>query len=74
MFPTMQQYGLDKLSKEEKIALVEEIWDSIEDQSNAMPLTQAQREELERRIAHLEAHPESTMTWEEVKKRVRAKR
>lgn len=73
MFPKMQQYGIDKLSNEEKIALIEEVWDSIEEHTNVMPLTQAQREELDRRIAHLDAHPESVLTWEELKRRVRAK-
>ena len=74
MFPKMQQYGIDKLSDDEKIALVEEIWDSIDEPAKAIPLTDAQCAELERRLADYEANPDQIVyTWEEVKGFVRAK-
>lgn len=44
-----------KLSVEERLQLVEEIWDSIAAAQEAVPLAQAQIEELERRKADLEA-------------------
>lgn len=48
-----------KLSVEERLQLVEEIWDSIASTQEAMPLTQAQAEELDRRMADLEAKPDA---------------
>jgi putative addiction module component (TIGR02574 family) len=74
MFPMMQQYGIDKLSDEEKLGLVEEIWESMEEPVKGIPLTETQKQELDRRVAHYEAHPESALTWDELKQRVRAKR
>ena len=74
MFPKMQQYGIDKLSDEEKLGLVEEIWESMEEPVKGMSLTEAQKQELDRRVAHYEAQPESALTWDELKQRVRAKR
>ena len=50
--------GLKDLPIEERIRLVEELWDSIAaDQSN-LPLTPEQREELDRRLDAFEADKE----------------
>jgi len=70
----MQKYGLDKLSNEEKIELVGEIWDSISNHDELFELTEEQKQELDRRVAESEAHPESGMTWEEVRDRLRKRR
>lgn len=73
MFPKMKQYGLDKLCDDEKIALVEEIWDSIDEPAKAIPLTDAQCAELECRLADFEANPDQMVyTRGEVKTYVRA--
>ena len=56
-----------KLSVEERIELVEAIWDSIAASNAAPPLTQAQKVELDRRLADHEANPEDVVLWEEVK-------
>ncbi|HWN42379.1 MAG TPA: addiction module protein [Thermoanaerobaculia bacterium] len=45
-----------KLSVEERLQLVEEIWDSTAATQEAVPLTQAQIEELDRRKADLEVN------------------
>jgi putative addiction module component (TIGR02574 family) len=45
------------LSVVERIELVADIWDSISETSEP-PVTQAQRDELRRRIAYYDAHPE----------------
>lgn len=46
---------------EERLRLVEDIWDSIAEEANAtpdvLPLTDAQCAELDRRIADADAHP-----------------
>lgn len=41
---------LRKLTLEERIQLVEELWDSIADDQNLLPLTPEQRAELDRRL------------------------
>jgi putative addiction module component (TIGR02574 family) len=70
MSPTLTNFGIDRLSIAERILLVEEIWDSIADKPEEVPLTDAQREELERRLAAYEANPRAGSTWEEVKARL----
>lgn len=56
-----------KLSVEERIELVEAIWDSIAASNAAPPLTDAQKIELDRRLADHEANPDDVVPWEEVK-------
>jgi len=71
MSPTLQSLGIDKLSVAQRILLVEEIWDSIAAEEAAIPLTDAQRQDLQRRIAAYEANRKAGSTWEEVKARLR---
>ena len=55
----------------ERVRLVGAIWDSISSVPEALPLTQWQREELDRRLAEFEADPEAGSTLEEVFARIR---
>lgn len=55
----------------ERMRLVEAIWDSIATIPEALPLTQWQKDELDRRLAEFEADPDSGATLEEVFARIR---
>ena len=55
----------------ERVRLVEAIWDSIAAAPDTLPLTQWQREELDRRLAEFEADPGSGATFEDVFARIR---
>ena len=67
MAVSLKSLGIERLGIEDRLTLVEEIWDSIAADSTAVPLTQAQRDELDRRIADHEANPDDVVSWEEVK-------
>ncbi len=54
----------------ERVHLVEQIWDSIAEDERAFELTDAQKAELDRRIAAHEASPNRGKPWEDVKKRL----
>jgi putative addiction module component (TIGR02574 family) len=60
-----------KLPVAERILLVEDIWDSIAAVPEALPLTEAQRRELDRRLEAYHRNPEIGSPWEEIKDRVR---
>ena len=64
------------LSVEERIELAEAIWDSVEEEGEDCDLTDAQKRELERRLAAYEANPDDVIPWETVKQRlqIQAKR
>jgi putative addiction module component (TIGR02574 family) len=55
----------------ERVRLVEAIWDSISAAPEALSLTQWQKEELDRRLAEYEADPDSGATLEDVFARLR---
>ncbi len=68
---TMKDLGIDRLSIEDRLTLVQEIWDSIASSSDHPPLTEDQKRLLDRRIADLDGNPDTILTWEEIKARVR---
>jgi putative addiction module component (TIGR02574 family) len=59
-----------KLSVEERIRIVETIWDSVANDAQQVELQPWQAEELDRRIAELETNPTEGVSWAEVKRRV----
>jgi putative addiction module component (TIGR02574 family) len=67
MAVSLKSLGIERLGIEERLTLVEELWDSIAADSSAVPLTKAQRDELDRRIADHEANPNDVVPWEEIK-------
>ena len=67
MTVSLKSLGIERLGIEERLTLVEELWDSIAADSSAVPLTEAQRTELDRRIVEHEATPDNVVPWEEVK-------
>lgn len=67
MPPTLQALGIDRLSVEDRIALAVAIWDSIPARSHPPLLTEAQCQELQRRLDDHEANPNDVVPWEQIK-------
>ena len=65
--------GVDRMNIDDRLALVEEIWASICADSASFPLTEAQRAELDRRVADDEAFPDDVIPWEDIKASMRAR-
>ena len=59
-----------KLSVAERIQLAEDLWDSVSAETADLPLTEAQKAELDRRIADLERDPQAGESWEVVRERI----
>lgn len=65
------QADIEQLSVKERIDLIGIIWDSIEATSDQIELTQAQKDELDRRMAAYEADHNKGSTWDEVREKMR---
>ncbi|MGV0025660.1 addiction module protein [Phormidesmis priestleyi] len=55
------------LSIDDRLLLVEAIWETIGSESEQLKVTEPQKQELERRIAAHETDPNSVVSWEDVK-------
>jgi putative addiction module component (TIGR02574 family) len=56
---------ITRLSPDERLALIAQLWDSLDD--NQVQLTPAQQAELERRLATLDRDRTQGVTWETLK-------
>jgi putative addiction module component (TIGR02574 family) len=56
---------LVRLTPPERLALISQLWDSLDD--DHLPLTAAQRTELDRRVASLDQDRREAVTWETLK-------
>lgn len=66
MGATMQELGIDRMTREQRIALALEIWESLGDDRPA-GLSDTQRAELARRDVELDANPGLAVTWEQIR-------
>jgi putative addiction module component (TIGR02574 family) len=60
-----------KLSKSERILLVEQIWDSLAGEPDAPSLSSPQKSELDRRLSRLKRTGPLGSNWNDVKKRLK---
>lgn len=67
----MATIDIASLSLEERLRLLDELWESLSRTPEAIPLTNAQREELDRRLDELEQDGPVGIPWEEVLRRLR---
>jgi len=61
------------LTPEERLSLLEELWDSLAATPDGVPLTEAQRAELNRRLDDLDRDGPVGIPWEEVLSRIRGR-
>lgn len=69
----MSTVDIASLSTEERLALLERLWDSLCVDPSAIPLTRAQRDELDRRLDELEAEGPTGKSWETVVSGIKAR-
>jgi putative addiction module component (TIGR02574 family) len=65
----MNTIDIAKLSPEERLDLLEQLWDSLSPE--AIPMTEAQKEELDRRLDELDREGPIGIPWNEVLDRIR---
>jgi putative addiction module component (TIGR02574 family) len=63
----LQDLGIDQLPVEQRVELVQEIWDSIAREMGLLPPAPDERKELESRVAEDETSPDDVSIWDEIK-------
>jgi putative addiction module component (TIGR02574 family) len=61
---------IDAMEPEERLRLIGELWDSLNESPEHVTLTPAQRVELDRRLDRLESGKAKLVSWDELKKRL----
>ncbi len=70
---TEPQIDIEKLDIEQRLRLIERLWDSLSGDPQALPLTAEQEAELGRRLDEMESGDTEGIPWEEVMKRIRTR-
>jgi putative addiction module component (TIGR02574 family) len=65
--------NIGELSPEERLRLIEELWDSLNEKPGTVPLTDAQREELDRRLDDLDRSGPEGIPWDQVLEQIRSR-
>ena len=63
--------NIDALTAEQRLELLDRLWNSLSATPQAVPLTSAQRAELDRRLDDLEREGPRGIPWDEVVKQIR---
>jgi putative addiction module component (TIGR02574 family) len=58
---------ITSLAIQDRIRLVQDIWDSIAAEQAYPDLTEVEKQELDHRITAYETNPDDVMTWEDIK-------
>lgn len=66
---SLEQFGIDRLSPQQRLELISLLWDSLP-ADVSLPPPEAHLQELERRIAAADANPEAAEPWELVRARL----
>lgn len=74
MSRTMIELGIDKMDRQQRLALVQDIWDSLVDDDAGPDLTANQKRDLQRRVTDRDADPTNVLTWEQIKAHVKRNR
>jgi len=61
------------LTVQQRVELIGELWDSIPESTDTLPIPEWHREELEKRLTAADANPEAAIPWEEVQRHLRGK-
>ena len=71
---TLEQFGLDRLTADERVVLAQALWDSVHEAMENAPISPELEAELLRRVALSDADPSRGVPWEEVREAARKRR
>ncbi len=67
MGQALHALGIDQMSVNDRIALVQDIWDSVAIDAGLLPPSAAEKMELDRRIAEDDVESDDVVAWETIK-------
>lgn len=65
---------VDRLSTDERLDLIGQLWDSLGAAASSFPLPPAQREELDQRLDDLEREGPTGVAWDDAVRRIGSSR
>lgn len=68
----LPQIDVERLTTEERLDLIERLWDSLGARASTIPLTSPQRDELNRRVDDLDRDGPTGTAWDEAVRRIRS--
>jgi len=69
----MATIDISALSTDERLDLLDRLWESLATAPGALSVTPDQREELDRRLDSLESEPVAGLAWDDVTAAIRAR-
>lgn len=66
----MATLDISGLTREERLALLEELWESLSADRESLPLSAAHKAELDRRVAELDRNGPSGIPWEQAREQI----
>jgi len=66
-----QTLEIDELTADERLRLIEDLWESLRQKPQSVPLAKAQQKELDRRLDELENDGPSGIAWDEVVRQIK---
>ena len=64
---------ISELTRDEQFRLLDQLWEHLGRDATALPLTDAQRQELDRRLDDLDAEGPVGIPWDELVDQIRAR-
>jgi len=71
MSSPLSPMDIQQLNSAEKLDLISQLWDSLPNSLESVPISDSHREELDRRLAAADKNPDAAIPWAEVKSLLR---
>lgn len=64
---------IERLTRDERLELLDQLWESLDRDPDALPLSDDQKRDLDARLDELESDGGRGVTWEEALEQIRSK-
>jgi putative addiction module component (TIGR02574 family) len=71
MSELMPTFDIQNLEPTQKLDLIGQLWDSLPDCTDSIPMSEWHQRELDNRLAAADASPKSAIPWDAIRQRLR---